>query len=113
MNRQQLGFFYGVIKPRLVELADSGCLPEDLTNLSHHVFDKQAKNYNAKNRDYEADIKTLEVFTSDGLTSLKALQQADHNANVGEIVELCQAQEDLGFMRVDDFFKTFLLTRKN
>lgn len=69
MRTQDIQFFNEVIKPRLVQMAIDGTLPSDMTELTHHHFDNDAKAFYNTNIYRQANaIDRLENYVSEDST---------------------------------------------
>jgi len=109
----QKEYFEKVIKPQLVKMATNGTLPLDMNQLTFSDFEDATNTYNNETksvRERNERITKLGCFIADDDLddALTRLENASYKDRIGDIVTMADQFEDMGYMKVDTFFKDYL-----
>ena len=113
MTQAQKDYINNVILPRLVEMAIDCTLPMDMNKLGYHHFEKATEEYNASpEQQRQKQINTLAQYVSCHDRSveeqLEALEEADNDDCIENVIDLCEHCKDLGSINVNNFYADYL-----
>lgn len=113
MTKAQKDYINHVIRPVLIQMAIDDELPIDMNEIGYHHFEKATEEYNASPEPQRQKmIDTLGNYVSghdrDVEEQLDALEEADGDELLENVIDLCEHCEYLGSLTVDKFYKDHL-----